>query len=221
MKRILSLFIAFVLILSTFASCDLFQSKVEEPDISKAVKELEDMYKKVQNTAIADGYELVPLVKSGSTVFNIEWTSNNDYVTIEIVDDMPTVRISKDVKETTNYVLTANITSAGGQKATFEIKLVLTVSFGMITAPEAGVAYKLALLHGNEKAVVYFDGENYNGYAWYLNYTTDILAAVDVYLETVEGVEFPEVLDSVLQPHVEFYKKNLKGGVVVPGRVSK
>ena len=29
----------------------------------------------------------------------------------------------------------------------------------------------------------------------------------------------PEVLDSVLQPHVEFYKKNLKGGVVVPGRI--
>ena len=37
----------------------------------------------------------------------------------------------------------------------------------------------------------------------------------------MEGKEFPEVLDSVLQPHVEFYKKNLKGGVVVPGRISK
>ena len=35
------------------------------------------------------------------------------------------------------------------------------------------------------------------------------------------GRQLPEVLDSVLQPHVEFYKKNLKGGVVVPGRISK
>ena len=33
------------------------------------------------------------------------------------------------------------------------------------------------------------------------------------------GKALPEVLDSVLQPHVEFYKKNLKGGVVVPGRI--
>ena len=38
--------------------------------------------------------------------------------------------------------------------------------------------------------------------------------------KTMQNIEFPEVLDSVLQPHVEFYKKNLKGGVVVPGRIS-
>ena len=50
-------------------------------------------------------------------------------------------------------------------------------------------------------------------------------AYATVYQEIVEKImtntAFPEVLDSVLQPHVEFYKKNLKGGVVVPGRISK
>ena len=54
---------------------------------------------------------------------------------------------------------------------------------------------------------------------------TQLRAFATVYQEIVEkimnNVEFPEVLDSVLQPHVEFYKKNLKGGVVVPGRISK
>lgn len=54
---------------------------------------------------------------------------------------------------------------------------------------------------------------------------TQLRAFATVYQEIVEkitnGGSFPEVLDSVLQPHVEFYKKNLKGGVVVPGRVSK
>ncbi len=54
---------------------------------------------------------------------------------------------------------------------------------------------------------------------------TQLRAYATVYQEIVEkvmqGIEFPEVLDSVLQPHVEFYKKNLKGGVVVPGRISK
>ena len=37
----------------------------------------------------------------------------------------------------------------------------------------------------------------------------------------MQGTQFPEVLDSVLQPHVEYYKKNLKGGVVIPGRISE
>lgn len=54
---------------------------------------------------------------------------------------------------------------------------------------------------------------------------TQLRAFATVYQEIVEkimsGTSFPEVLDSVLQPYVEFYKKNLKGGVVVPGRISK
>jgi len=53
---------------------------------------------------------------------------------------------------------------------------------------------------------------------------TQLRAFATVYQEIVSkimsGTVFPEVLDSVLQPHVEFYKKNLKGGVVVPGRIS-
>ena len=53
---------------------------------------------------------------------------------------------------------------------------------------------------------------------------TQLRAFATVYQEIVEGVmkskALPEVVDSVLQPHVEFYKKNLKGGVVVPGRIS-
>ena len=54
---------------------------------------------------------------------------------------------------------------------------------------------------------------------------TQLRAFATVYQEIVTKIMnnsgFPEVLDSVLQPHVEFYKKNLKGGVVVPGRISK
>lgn len=54
---------------------------------------------------------------------------------------------------------------------------------------------------------------------------TQLRAFATCYQEIVEclssGRALPEVLDSVLQPHVEFYKKNLKGGVVVPGRISK
>ena len=52
---------------------------------------------------------------------------------------------------------------------------------------------------------------------------TQLRAFATCYQEIVEaimtGKALPEVLDSVLQPHVEFYKKNLKGGVVIPGRI--
>lgn len=54
---------------------------------------------------------------------------------------------------------------------------------------------------------------------------TQLRAFATCYQEIVTAVmtgkALPDVLDSVLQPHVEFYKKNLKGGVVVPGRISK
>ena len=53
---------------------------------------------------------------------------------------------------------------------------------------------------------------------------TQLRAYATVYQEIVEAVvsgrALPEVLDSVLQPHVEYYKKNLKGGVVIPRRIS-
>ncbi len=52
---------------------------------------------------------------------------------------------------------------------------------------------------------------------------TQLRAFATCYQEIVEAImsskALPDVLDSVLQPHVEFYKKNLKGGVVVPGRI--
>ena len=54
---------------------------------------------------------------------------------------------------------------------------------------------------------------------------TQLRAYATVYQEIVEkvmaGKVLPEVLDSVLHPHVEFYKKNSKGGVLVRGRISK
>lgn len=204
MKRILSLFIILVLMLSTLASCNLFSKPddggdnqtttppVEEANIQEAVDMLADMYEDLNNTSIVDGTNLAAQIKVKKTVFAIEWSSDNENVTFTYADGLCVVNIAK-VTENVDYTITAKITSEGGQSAEYSINLVLAASFGMITEPEAGVAYKLALLHGNENdrqgAVVYFDGENYNGYAWYLNYTTDIMTSVDVYLEEVEGVE--------------------------------
>lgn len=64
-----------------------------------------------------------------------------------------------------------------------------TPTLGVVDAPVAGTAYKLGLFHGgNGNIDVFFNGQNYNNYAWYLAYG-DAASAVDVYLEAVEGVE--------------------------------
>lgn len=61
-----------------------------------------------------------------------------------------------------------------------------TPSLDIVTEPQVGTAYKFGLYHGNESATVYFNGQNYNNYAWYLAYSA---TGVDVYLEAVEGVD--------------------------------
>ena len=207
MKRFLSLFLVLVLLLSTLASCDWFNKDkggddnqndvtttpvVNEPDIQEAVKMLDDMYKNIKGTSISNGYTLVAQIPVGRTMFAVEWTSDNADITFTLVDGLYTINLPA-VDADIEYTITANITSPAGQKATTSINLVLSAaaSFGMITEPKVDVAYKLALLHGGEDGdpIVYFDGNNYNGYAWYFSYTTDVSAAVDVYLEAVEDVE--------------------------------
>ena len=194
MKRILSLFLILVLMLSTLASCNLFNPNGEqaasEADIKDAIKMLEDMYEDYNGAEIPNGTELVAQIKVAKTVFTVEWTASTSKVTFELVDGFNVIKTEK-VTEDEEYTLTANVKSAGGQSANISFKPMLTAAsgFGMITEPQAGVAYKLALLHRNEGGVVYFDGNNYNSYAWYLSYTSDSMLSVDVYLEEVEGVE--------------------------------
>ena len=81
MKRILSLFIILVLMLSTFASCKPNTPTVEEPDIKEAIKTLDDMYEDLEGTSIPNGKELVAQVKVGKTVFTVTWESDNANVT--------------------------------------------------------------------------------------------------------------------------------------------
>ena len=212
MKRILLLILVVVLVFGAMTSCDLpfdipffgnnddngdgngngngnGDDTTEETDIQEAVKELNDMYEDFNGSSTANDYELIASLSLDKTLFTINWSSDNANVKVELVDGLWVVDVPEEAAEQFEYKLTATITTAGGQEATVVYNRVVPGGIGMITTPEVGKAYKFALLHGNEKKVVYFDGSNYNGYAWYLAYTDDQLAAVDVYLETVEGVE--------------------------------
>ena len=202
MKRILILILVMVLTLGAITSCNIGKqpdsnnggngnndTPATETNIEEAVKELDDMYKELNGSATENDFELVASLVLDKTEFVITWTSNKEDVKVTLVDGFWVVDVPEDVSEQFEYTLTATITTAGGQSKTLTYNRIVPGGIGVISNPEAGVAYKFALLHGNEKAVVYFDGSNYNNYAWYLAYTTDVLSAVDVYLETVEGVE--------------------------------
>ena len=196
MKKIIVLLVVLALTLGAITSCDLinnlpfFGNDVEETNIEEAVKQLDDMYEDANGSATSNDFVLVAQIVLDGTTFTINWASDNDSIKLELVDGFWAVDVPEDASEQFDYKLIATITTAGGQSAVVEYNRVIAGSVGMITKPEIGKAYKFALLHGNEgPAVVYFDGNNYNNYAWYLAYTTDILSAVDVYLEAVEGVE--------------------------------
>lgn len=195
MKKLLILFVVLALTLGAMTSCDFINGiinptpVVEETNIEEAVKELDDMYAEKNGTATENSFTLVAQLLIDGTVFTINWTSDNENVTVTLDDGEWIVGIPESVDEQFEYHLTATITTEGGQSATIVYNRVVPGGIGVISNPVVGTAYKFALLHGNEKAVVYFNGNNYNGYAWYLEYSTDVLSAVDVYLEAVEGVE--------------------------------
>ena len=200
MKKILLLLVVLALTLGAITSCDLIDKipflpgngpdAADETNIQEAIKELDDMYKKANGAATENDFTLIAQLPLDGTVFTITWTCDNESIKLELADGFWTVDVPEDSSEQFSYNLTATITTPGGQSATLTYDRVIPGGIGMISNPEVGKAYKFALLHGNEgPAVVYFDGNNYNNYDWYLSYTTDVLSAVDVYLEAVEGVE--------------------------------
>ena len=61
-------------------------------------------------------------------------------------------------------------------------------STGMVTAPVAGTAYKLGLVHGGKgNALYYLTGAEKPNFPWYLLSTTNASEAVDVFVEEVDG----------------------------------
>lgn len=205
MKKLLSLLLVLVIASFSLTSCSFIEgvgdkvggwfdglfgkTPVEETPIEEAINSLNEMYAAGNGTSTANDFELVAQLTLEGTTFTITWTSSSEAIGLTLNDGLWTVSIP-EVDAVLEYTLTATVTTAGGQTANVTYNRVVPYSFGMIANPTVDTAYKFALLHGgNGKKVVYFDGNNYNNYAWYLSYTEDILQAVDVYLEAVEGVE--------------------------------
>ena len=123
---------------------------------------------------------------------------NNPTIVVEGYEDMPVYCYRLSVENAIGDIITVTATQMKNYGGTYEFMNCTLVSsgsgetpdtpsdLGIVSNPEVGVAYKFGLFHGNENATVFFNGENYNNYAWYLAYAA---AGVDVYLEAVEEVE--------------------------------
>ncbi len=76
---------------------------------------------------------------------------------------------------------------AGASTDTPDVPVVGADTSYITAAPEAGKTYKLGLFQEAKNINLYFDGNIYKTYAWYMNGVEDKAAAMAVTIEAVEG----------------------------------
>ena len=170
-----------------------------EPTVDNTAEALKDasaylksMYKNKTGKVIRD-LELVSVVRVGTDAFDVAWTTNApaEYVTVNApADGVVVVGIHENPnEEDVNFTLTATISSGElSESVSFDFYIpgtpVKASGPVFIDAPVAGVGYKFALVQAERGETLYFTGEM-SGY--YLATSTNVLDAVNVTLEEVEG----------------------------------
>ena len=98
---------------------------------------------------------------------------------------------SKQIAEGSKATITGHVDIEGGEDIPdTPVNPNPSTNLEIVTAPVVGVAYKFGFLQGNLNEQMYFKGTiNAESTPWYLATSTNTAEAVDVYLETVDGVE--------------------------------
>ena len=170
-----------------------------EPPVDNTAEALENaraylktMYKNKAGKVTRD-FDVVSAVRVGDDSFNVVWTTDAaaEYVTIGTpVDGAVTIGIGTNLnEEDLKFTLTATL-SAGNLTETVSFEFYIpstpakTSGPVFVDAPVAGASYKFALVQANRSETLYFTGAM-NGY--YLATSTNVLDAVNVTVEEVEG----------------------------------
>ena len=147
--------------------------------------------------ALADGESATGEFTITGKIIELD-SYNNPTIVVEGFENMPVYCYRLSVEAKVGDIITVKATQMKNYGGTYEFMNCTLVTedsgetpstpsdLGIVDNPEVGKAYKFGLFHGNENATVFFNGQNYNSYAWYLAYDA---TGVDVYLEAVEGVE--------------------------------
>ena len=172
-------------------TCVAFAQTATDPYMTNARSYLRTMYKASPEVTAVD-YDVVSAVNIGGTSYAITWTVDSDAVKI-VANDKGMVTIDVPEKSAVEilYVLTGTITSPSSGETTavtfkHKVPAVATTGVVYVETPEVGKAYKFALNQNNltPPATLYLTGEMSGNY---LATTTNVLDAVDVYLEETEG----------------------------------
>ena len=129
MKKFIAIALMLAMCLAMFAGCNNNSNTTTAPsedgfDNAKAL--LLGMYKDKDGSTTSTDYDVVGSVMIGDISYEIEWTVDNDAVTItKGSNNMVTIDVPDPTEEEVNYVLTATIKSADGktQSYTFSCKV--------------------------------------------------------------------------------------------------
>ena len=188
MKKLLAMLVLVALVMTAcFASAET----ASDPYMGNARAYLRAMYKNSPVTTTVD-YDVVGVVTIADTTYPITWSVDTDAVKIIINDNgMVTIDVNEKSPEEVAYVLTATITSpVSGETVAVPFKhtvpAIATTGVIYVEMPEVGKAYKFALNQNSltPPATLYLTGEMSGNY---LATTTNILKAVDVYIEETDG----------------------------------
>ncbi len=116
MKRILACIFALLMCVSVLAACsnETPVSDTSVSDLTAAKDYLYTMYKDSTEATPAD-YTVVGVVMIGTVAFNVEWTSDSEFVKIVPGDNkMVTIDVDETNPEEVSYNLTATVTDADG-----------------------------------------------------------------------------------------------------------
>lgn len=207
MKKFLALLLALVLCLSVFVACNnntgngeqttdeqTTESKTPDTyDVEAASDYLKTMNKDLlTNPETVSAFEVPAQVKIGTAVYTVTWTTNNESVTVVKKDDGTAYVVTPcdRAAEKVEYTLTATITAPDATTASLEFKLEVPALPSIVPSDvavediEAEKAYKFYLTQENTAQILYLAG-GMKGY--YMQTTDDPSAAIDVYVEIVEG----------------------------------
>ena len=203
MKKILAILLILVLSLTYMVSCDKIPGldKIKLPwqknEAPAATATLDDaknyLFSTYKDNAAAPmgDYDLVAKVIIDGTTFNVTWSVSLDTITIKesTKENFWTVDLPEKNETETQYVLTATITDADGNKVEVKFNKTLPVidSTGVETTLTEGVAYKLYFEQANLGYTLYALNTTQNDQNKFINSTLDPKEAADFYVEVVDG----------------------------------
>ena len=190
MRKFLALFLALLMCVGILASCSK-DNGGSATTLEQAKDYLYNVMKDKNGKEIPNDYDVVGKIIIENVSFDVTWTTDNANITIKASSkaNMWTVDLPDTNASVIEYTLTATIKAADGStiQVSFTPKLPAMDNTGVVTAPEAGVAYKLFLEQMNLGYTLYAMNSTQDGKNKFINTTLDPKAAADFYVEIVDG----------------------------------